>query len=504
LSVSYANADHKSSNTAISLADYIEAEDSLHSYIRQAWHIVEPGRPFVDNWHIGAMSECLEAASRGEIRNLALFVPPRGMKSLTVDAFFPTWIWGPQNRPETRWMFSSYADSLAVRDNVKRRDIIRSPWFQHHWGSRFKLKLDQNQKHRFENDRAGFNLAVGVGGSITGEGADFLVTDDPHKADEVESDTIRTGVHDFWDYTWSTRANDPQSVVRILIMQRLHPDDLWGHIQEKEEGRWTVLCLPMRYERTAYLWPLSWPDPRQQEGELLFPERFPEKEVKELEETLGKSGVASQLQQRPEVREGGIFQRSWWNGKNRYVFTERAHINRTFQRFGFMDVADKVGADNAWTVNLFVDVLPEYQLLLRNVYRKRLDFPSKVQHCKDIITAENRDGKLAGFIIEDKATGVALIQQLQAELRPDLAKLVIPFNPQGDKPTRAINVSRWCERGGFWLPYPHPECEWLPVYEDELFKAPACKFWDQVDTTSMALSYLWHFLEAWWQGHRAI
>lgn len=149
------------------------AKRSLAEYIRQAWHIVEPGNQFIDGWHLHAISEHLEAATRGEIRNLIINIPPRHMKSLICCVFWFTWVWA--SKPETRWLFSSYGENLSIRDSLKCRRIISHPWYQRNFGDVFKLTGDQNQKTRFENDKTGYRLATGVGGLATGDGGDFIV-----------------------------------------------------------------------------------------------------------------------------------------------------------------------------------------------------------------------------------------------------------------------------------------------------------------------------------------
>src|SRR6516164_8328554 len=146
------------------------ASRGLREFVRQAWPVVEPSTPFVPGWHIDAIIEHLEAVSRGQIRNLLINVPPRHMKSLLVSVFWPAWEW--IRHPERRWLFSSYGAQLSIRDSVKCRRLIESPWYQRFWGNRFRLTTDQNTKTRFDNDRSGYRIATSVGGAATGEGGD--------------------------------------------------------------------------------------------------------------------------------------------------------------------------------------------------------------------------------------------------------------------------------------------------------------------------------------------
>src|SRR6266849_2240648 len=173
------------------------ATRSLGEFVRQAWLIIEPLTPFVPGWHIDAICDHLEAITRGELRNLLINVPPRHMKSLLVSVLWPAWEWIAH--PERRWLYSSYASSLSIRDSVKCRRLIDSPWYRRLWGDRFRLTTDQNTKTRFDNDRSGYRIATSVGGAATGEGGDRLVCDDPHNVQDAESDSVRKATLDWWD-----------------------------------------------------------------------------------------------------------------------------------------------------------------------------------------------------------------------------------------------------------------------------------------------------------------
>jgi hypothetical protein len=172
-----------------SLIDEVDQElaaRGLREFVRQAWPVVEPATEFVSGWHLDAICEHLEAVTRGQIHRLLISVPPRHMKSLAVSVFWPCWEW--ITHPERRWLFCSYAAGLAIRDSVKCRRMVESPWYRRRWGDRFALTSDQNEKSRFENDKAGNRIAIGVGGAATGEGGDRLVVDDPHNVREAPSE----------------------------------------------------------------------------------------------------------------------------------------------------------------------------------------------------------------------------------------------------------------------------------------------------------------------------
>jgi len=276
------------------------------------WHVLEPRSRFINNWHIDAVCKHLTAMANGEIRNLIILMPPRCEKSLLCAVFFPMWLWAERN-PSARFIYASYAERLAVRDGDKCRRLIQSPWFQRNYGHKFALAADQNTKHKFENDKTGCRISVGVGGVVTGEGADYACVDDAHKALESESQAARERVKLFWNETLSTRGNNPATFCKLIVGQRVHERDLAQDQIERNLG-YEVLSLPMEYEieEAKRATSLGFVDPRTDEGELLWEKRFPRAEVEALKRQLGAYGTAAQLQQRPAPREGGMFKRSWF------------------------------------------------------------------------------------------------------------------------------------------------------------------------------------------------
>jgi hypothetical protein len=314
----------------ISLAE-LQAERcrrDFHYYVCKVWPIVEPETKFVDNWHIGIICEYLQAVTNLQIQNLIINIPPRHMKSLLVSVFWPTWTW--TFAPQVRWLTGSYADPLAVRDALKSRRIIQSAWYQERFGSSFSLTGDQNMKSRYENNRTGYRLAFGLGGAITGEGGDIVVVDDPLKAQDADSDAVRERVNEIFDGTVSTRGNDPRTVRRVVIMQRLHENDLTGHILEKAKepgaNQYEHLCLPTEYEPARFFSSIGLADPRSVPGELLWPERFGPRENAAAHADLGPRGYAGQHAQRPAPAGGNIYQVDWWKGRNRYKSAEVANL----------------------------------------------------------------------------------------------------------------------------------------------------------------------------------
>jgi predicted phage terminase large subunit-like protein len=297
--------------------DRINCEESLYTFLKSAWRYIDPAM-WMDSWAVEAICEHLQAVVDGQIKRLIINCPPRIGKSNTVSVAFPAWTWAqpdqtPTSGPGVPFLYASYADKLSLRDSVKCRRLIESPWYQKRWGNRYQLTTDQNTKSRFTNDKAGDRLITSIGAGVTGEGGNIICIDDPNAANDVESEATTQTTIDWWTTAMPTRLNDPENGAFIIIQQRLGEDDLTGHILEHEADGWTHLCLPARYEpERSFHTVLGWKDPRTELGELLWPERFSETYLKRLEVTMGPFTFAGQMQQRPEPRGGGIIKREWW------------------------------------------------------------------------------------------------------------------------------------------------------------------------------------------------
>ena len=217
-----------------------QARRDLRQFVADAWHVVEPGKEYKGNWHIDAICDHLTYVSLGDIDDLVINIPPRHSKSTIVAVMWPAWEWLWQ--PSTQWLFATYASALTIRDSVKTRRLIQSPWYQENFGDAYQLSSDLNQKGRFDNDHNGYRLATSVGGTATGEGGDRIVVDDAHNMKEINSDTVRQGVIEWWRDVMSTRGNDPKKLGRCIIAQRGHHKDLPGHVLAS--GTWVHLNLP--------------------------------------------------------------------------------------------------------------------------------------------------------------------------------------------------------------------------------------------------------------------
>jgi hypothetical protein len=277
-------------------------ESSLHEFLEQAWPIVEPDTPFIDGWHIRAVCEHLEAVVRGEIRNLLINVPPGSCKSHSCCVALCPWVW--TTNPGFRFFYASYDQGLSTRDSLRSRTIIDSEWYRELWGERVLLRSDQNEKMRFENSKKGWRIASSVGGRILGEHPDIILADDPNNAKSIKPEAAELqSVKDWWRNQISSRGRI-RGVRRVIIMQRLHQDDLSQYVLDQAEGDWEHLCLPMRFENNRMKTTvLGFNDPRTYEGELLWDPPFTEQVVSSMEREMGSLTAAGQLQQSLLVRD---------------------------------------------------------------------------------------------------------------------------------------------------------------------------------------------------------
>lgn len=469
---------------------------SLRDFIAGAWAVLEPSTPYVHNWHIDTICAHLEAVTRGDIRNLLINVPPGHMKSLITCVFWPAWEW--TFRPDTRWLAASYSPQLSTRDALKTRRLMQSRWYQERYGLIFRLSGDQNAKTRYENDATGFRIATSVGGVATGERADRLVVDDPHNARERDRDVARATVLDWWDSSFANRVNNPEKSARVVIMQRLHDNDLAGHILAL--GGFDHLMLPAEYEPSrATVTALGTPDPRTEDGALLWPSRFPITVLDEERKRLGPYGYAGQMQQNPVPREGGMFPRAWWQ---RYAALPR--LTRVEQ---FVDSSFKVGVvnDPSACATWGTDGLGNYYVI--DYWEARVAYPDLMQALHDQHNKHRHRAATVPLTIEDKASGQSALQTLARPLPlpggvilPRLPVLPFPLLRRPgvksraverehelaavSKDARAESVTPLVAAGSVYLPADAP---WVDAFITAHERFPNAEHDEAVDTTSMAL-----------------
>jgi predicted phage terminase large subunit-like protein len=302
----------KALSTSIEQDEIAESRErckSLRHFFTDAWKVIEPATPFLPNWHADAIAEHLQAVEDGQISKLLINVPFRTAKSSFVSVMWPAKTWTA--KPTLRWLTGSFALKLAIRDSLKMRRLIDSPWYQARWGDKFQLTSDQNQKSRFENDKTGYRLTFGVDASPMGDGGDIIVCDDLQDRTSAHSEADREHCLTTFDQAIVTRRNDPKRSALVIVMQRLHQNDLSGHVLAR--GGWDHLLIPMHYDpKRSKVTSIGWRDPRTEAGELMHPARFDAETVAKIEDEIGPYASAGQLEQLPVPEGGAMFARSWF------------------------------------------------------------------------------------------------------------------------------------------------------------------------------------------------
>ena len=470
------------------------AEGSLYEFVKQAWDTVEPGVQFVESWHIKIICEHLEAISAGDIRYLLINIPPRHSKSTIVSVMWPTWEW--LLKPEEKFLCASYSGTLSTRDNLKARRLVQSPWYRERWGHLFTLTGDQNAKQRFENDHTGYRIATSVGGTATGEGGSRLILDDPHGAQDAQSEAMRTSTLDWFDGVWSTRLNDPKKDAMVVVMQRLHEADVSGHIINDLQG-WEHICIPAEYDGLKRKTSQGTYDPRTTVGELICPERFGPDELTRLKQLLGVYGSAGQLQQRPSPPGGGILK-----VKHFQLWPASKEIPRFDYVLQSYDGAYEEKQENdasACTVWGVFNNGDKNGVMLLDCWAERLAYPkfrAKVlEGWHEVYGVVDKSvghkGKKADVVlVEKKSSGISILQDLRAGNIP-----CIPYDPgRSSKVMRAHNVAPVLELDVVYIPESHKQrgqyTTWAREFVAQCEKFPNAEHDDYVDTFTQAMIYL--------------
>lgn len=455
-------------------ADLLEIEReyckrSLSNYIKKSWPQIEPGIPYVHGWHMDAIGEHLQACVTGEITRLLINIAPGTSKSTATSVFLPSWIWGPYGWPEARVIGASYEQSLATRDNRRNRILVESDWYQERWP--LELVSDQNEKTGFENVKRGWRQSCAVK-SMTGKRGDIVIWDDPLSPEKAYSEVERDTANRVFAETLPTRLNDPKKSAIIIIMQRLHENDVSGYILARELG-YEHLCLPMEYEPDRHCTTsIGWTDPRKEDGELLFPERFPREVVDRDKQVMGSFAVAGQFQQRPVPREGGMFKHHWFN------VVKAAPAGTVWVR-GW-DLAASTKSDSPYTAGVKIGRTPQGRYVIADSKRERVNTPRQM-----IKTTASQDG-VECFISYPQDPGQAGKDQSRS-IAVDLAGYKFKSSPEsGDKATRAEPLAAQAEAGNVDI----LQGDWNAAFLDEICAFPFGQYMDQVDAASRAFNEL--------------
>ena len=439
------------------------------TFAARCFHDLNPQAELAMNWHLEVIAAKLTAVREGKIRRLIINLPPRHLKSLMASIAFPAYCLG--HDASAQILCVSYAQDLADKLARDCRSIMMNPWYRQMFPTR--LALHRQAVQEFITTRQGYRLATSTGGVLTGRGADIILIDDPLKPEEALSEAQRQGGNEWYDHTLYSRLNDKRHGAIVIIMQRLHEDDLVGHILGQEP--WEVLSFPAIAEaEEAHQIETIW-GPRcfaRRQGEALHPDREPLETLEHIRRTIGEYNFAGQYQQSPAPLGGGLVKAEWFK---RYGANERPEsFDRILQSW---DTANKATELSDFSVCTTWGIKGKDFYLL-NVLRKRLEYPALKRAVREQQSLFNANVVL----IEDKASGTQLIQELIA----DGCHRVTRYKPECDKIMRLHAQTAIIENGFVHLP---DAASWLAEYLHEMTVFPKGKHDDQVDSTAQFLDW---------------
>jgi predicted phage terminase large subunit-like protein len=443
--------------------------NDFYTFAKRAFLELNPQVLFIENLYIEFVAAALEACRRGKIRRLIINLPPRSLKSHLASIAFPAFLLG--HDPSAEIICASYGQSLADKLSLDCRNLMNSRFYRRTFPTR--LAPYKQSLQEFATSQKGSRLATSVQGVLTGRGAGYLILDDVLRPDEALSESQRKAVNDWYDHTLYSRLNNKQTGC-IIIMQRLHEDDLVGHVLEQED--WEVLRLPaIAEEDEAYEIESIFGSKifYRVAGEVLDPIREPLHVLDRIRKSIGSYNFAGQYQQSPSPLGGGMVKQEWFQR-----YTPGAEPRKFDLVIQSWDTANKdteladPSVCTTWGKR-------GNRIYLLNVYCRRVDYPDLKRAIKEQRARFPPDV----ILIEDKASGTQLVQELIREGVYGVTRYV----PKDHKIMRLHSVTSVIENGYVYLP---TEASWLDSYLREMLTFPKGKNDDQVDSTSQALDWI--------------
>lgn len=441
----------------------------LYSFVQSSFPIISGGAALSRNWHLEAISYQLSSVIAGTTKRLIITVPPRSLKSILASVCLPALVLGRD--PSRRIICVSYSESLARKHANDCRALMRSNLYRSVFpGTRISPSKDTETE--VMTSARGSRLATSVGGTLTGRGGDLLIIDDPLKPQDAHSESAREALKQWYSNTLLSRLDNKSEGSIIVVMQRLHPDDLVGHLLH--QGGWTHLNLPAIAEEEMEVALSETRSHRRRIGELLHPSREPQAALEELKASMGSMEFSAQYQQAPIPLGGNLIKWSWF---------------RFYDQPPVPQQSDKmiVSWDTALSSNQLADYSACVVLLVRketvyvlDVLRRRLEYPDLKRTIHDLHQRWRRAGCASyALLIEKKGSGLSIIQDLKREYIH-----CIGVDPKGDKVLRMSAQTAPIEAGAVYLP---AKATWLEEFKKEMLSFPASKHDDQIDALSQGL-----------------
>jgi predicted phage terminase large subunit-like protein len=444
-------------------------------FLQHAFQALNPGTPFLDNWHIDAVIDCLEQGRRGQMRKLALNLPPRHLKSFMVSTAWPAFLLGQD--PSVKIIVVSYSDELARALARDFRRIVESDWYCKVFSN---VRLTKVTEGEVTTDQGGFRFATSVGGTLTGRGADFIIIDDPIKPDDARSDKARTATNEWYRSTLLSRLDDKERGVLTLVMQRVHVNDLTGFVEgERNFHKLSLSAIALKDEQIAL------GDGRvhlRKAGEALHPERESLKVLQQMRENVGAGIFNAQYQQAPDAPEGGLFKRKF------FPFIDKLPtISLSAELIVSIDSALSTSASADYSAITFL-LAQNGKFYVLNAERGHWDYEALKAKAWWYVKRYGRAERPVHFIVESAGSGISLIQHLSASAgRGDGYLTCHHYDPKGDKVARAARTLPFFDEGRVVI-VNRPGCnEWVEPFLNEFLSFPNGRYDDQVDSVVQLL-----------------
>lgn len=463
-----ASAPSRASREPKAIAAAVLATD-LYSFSQASFPIVSGGGRLLPNWHLEAITYALSNVMKGDTKRLIITVPPRSLKSICASVCLPAFALG--HDPSRRIICVSYSVGLARKHGNDCRALMRSDLYRGIF-PRTRISPAKDTETEVMTTARGSRLATSVGGTLTGRGGDFLIIDDPLKPQDAQSESARESLKQWYSNTLLSRLDDKVEGAIIVVMQRLHPDDLVGHLLE--QGGWRHLNLPAIAEEEAVIALSANRRHQRNIGDLLHPAREPKEALAKLKSSMGSMEFAAQYQQAPVPLGGNLIKWSW------FKFYDQPPVAQGTDKL-------IVSWDTAMSSSQLADYSACVVLLVRketiyvlDVVRARLEYPD----LKRAVLESHQRWRNAGcssyvLLIEKKGSGLSLIQDLRRQnIHP------IAVEPEGDKIMRMSAQTAPIEAGAVHLPC---HAGWVEEFKKELLSFPMSKHDDQIDALSQAL-----------------
>lgn len=439
----------------------------LRFFVRKCFNTILPGTPYLPNWHIDAIVHQLMRVQGGDTTQLLITQPPRSLKSICVSVAYLAWLLG--HDPSRRVIVASYSNEFAAELHRQFRMITDSAWYRRTFPA---MRIARDSGAELVTTAGGSRYATSVGGTLTGRGADIIIVDDPLKAEEAMSEPARRRVIDWYTGTLVSRLNDKAKGPIVVVMQRLHEDDLAGHLL-RHDG-WEHLDLPSIAIEDTVISLGHGKVMSRRIGDVQHPERESKDALNRIKAEIGSLNFSAQYQQRPIPIEGNLIRREWFRY---YDYLPQDSFNRVVQSW---DIAMMTGDANDYSVcTTWRMEKSDYYLI--DVFRDQLQYPDLR---RKIATLAATKGART-ILIENAGPGMALLQDLWRDLPQGMIR-PIGQKPQGSKIDRMVAQSAKIEAGHVLLPR---EADWLDTFLYEILGFPRARYDDQVDSVSQFLKW---------------